>query len=419
MATTPITSRPRFVIAQRGTQRVPGEPVLECRHGQDAHAEHVQGLADRRVRVGADRDQRSLRRVGLAPVGGGVAGDHERGQVAGRAAGDEAAARRRREAGLPCQHRERLVLGDHDAGRFEPGGAVERRARHEHVEEQRRLGRGRRDEREEAGTVARDDRGGELVHEELQYAGRVVALGAHEPGQFSVERRDEPTEVEGDRVHTKACAACRQDHVGHVLVELEHRVRHQAGSPSGPPTRACPVRQASSARLATSCSVDPVLSRNDGDVVELRLGAPLGDLHAHGHAVDSDLSELAGRRPALDGVARTPMVPVTRSISARSAATCPASASTWSTWPGRPFFMVTALTHASSAPASSAAGQRVAQLLPGDVVEVGLEHDEQVGPVPPPPPRRAGRGPPGCSWAGRRAQRVPAPETRGRDRHRR
>ena len=50
------------------------------------------------------------------------------------------------------------------------------------------------------------------------------------------------------------------------------------------------------------------------------------------------------------------MVPVTRSISARSARPRrSASASTWSTWPGRPFFMVTALTHASRAPASRAA----------------------------------------------------------------
>ena len=54
-------------------------------------------------------------------------------------------------------------------------------------------------------------------------------------------------------------------------------------------------------------------------------------------------------------VARIPMVPVARSISARSASTSVASVRTWSTWPGRPFFMVTGLTQASRAPASSAA----------------------------------------------------------------
>ena len=53
--------------------------------------------------------------------------------------------------------------------------------------------------------------------------------------------------------------------------------------------------------------------------------------------------------------ARTPMVPVTRTISERSASRCAASVRTCSTCPGRPFFMVTGLTQASSAPASSAA----------------------------------------------------------------
>ena len=41
-------------------QRVAGQPMVQRRHGQRAHAEHVQGLADRRVGVLADGDERPL-----------------------------------------------------------------------------------------------------------------------------------------------------------------------------------------------------------------------------------------------------------------------------------------------------------------------------------------------------------------------
>ena len=54
-------------------------------------------------------------------------------------------------------------------------------------------------------------------------------------------------------------------------------------------------------------------------------------------------------------VARIPMVPVTRWISARCAWTSVASVNTWRTCPGLPFFMMTGLTQASSAPAPRAA----------------------------------------------------------------
>ena len=56
-----------------------------------------------------------------------------------------------------------------------------------------------------------------------QHLGGIVALGAHEPGQFRVQRLDEAAEVECHRVHGQAFPARRQDEVGHRLVVVEHR----------------------------------------------------------------------------------------------------------------------------------------------------------------------------------------------------
>ena len=64
-----------------------------------------------------------------------------------------------------------------------------------------------RDERQEAWAVARDHGRGQLVDEEVQDLGGVVALGPHEAGELGVERLDEAAEVEGDRVHGQALAA--------------------------------------------------------------------------------------------------------------------------------------------------------------------------------------------------------------------
>ncbi len=66
----------------------------------------------------------------------------------------------------PASTDEGLVLGPHRAGRLEPGGALERRARDDHVEEERRLGRHRRDEGQKPRAVRRDDGRGQLVLED-------------------------------------------------------------------------------------------------------------------------------------------------------------------------------------------------------------------------------------------------------------
>ena len=92
------------------------------------------------------------------------------------------------------------------------------------------------------------------------------------------------------------------------------------------------------------------------DVVELGLGPPVADLHAHHLAIDGDLVEAPGGRPPLgrrgahpEGAGRG----VDDVAQARRGA--PASVRTCRTCPGLPFFMVTGLTQASNAPASRAA----------------------------------------------------------------
>ncbi len=116
-----------------------------------------------------------------------------------------------------------------------------------------------------------------------------------------------------------------------------------------------PARHASSARLATSCRVAPVLAAASATSSNSALARP--PVTFMRMVIPSTVTwsswRATGHRSI--AVARIPIVPVTRWISARRAAPRVTSASTCRTWPGRPFFMVTGLTHASSAPASSAA----------------------------------------------------------------
>ena len=198
--------------------------------------------------------------------------------------------------------------------------------------------------------------------------------GPHQPGQLGVERLDEAAEVEGDRVHGQPFPARRQDEVGHRLVVVEHVACHQAGASSGSrgrPLGGAPGLLGPAGHLVRRGAR---LGRHQRDVVELGLGPPADDLHPDGDAVDGDLPERRGR-PA-SAPRRWRGCPSSRSIrwiSARWASTSVASVRTWRTWPGRPFFMVTGLTQASSAPASSAADDGETQLLSRDVVEVRLE----------------------------------------------
>ena len=117
----------------------------------------------------------------------------------------------------------------------------------------------------------------------------------------------------------------------------------------------CVARQASSARLATSCGGEPVLVAASATSSNSGLARPLMTFirMTMPSTVTCPNSRATGQR--CTSVARTPIVPVIRWISRRCVSTPVVSVRTWSTWPGRPFFMVTGLTQASRAPASSAA----------------------------------------------------------------
>ena len=135
-----------------------GQPVVGVSHHQRVHLQQPQRVHDRGVRVAADHDPQPAtgRRVAEPPLAG-LPGHRERRQVAGRAAGDEAAARAGRHAGLVGDQPQHGVLGRDRAGRLQPGDALDRGAGDEHVEQQAGLGRRGRDEAEEPGAVGGDD----------------------------------------------------------------------------------------------------------------------------------------------------------------------------------------------------------------------------------------------------------------------
>ena len=183
VATTAMTSSARGCPSQGGPQRQAGQAVVLGRDDERLDADDVEGLAHRGVGVLTHRDQRTGGSDPAAPVAGRVAGHHEGREVPGRATGHEAPPGPGGQAGRPGDDLEGLVLGDHDAGRLQPRGPVQRGARDEHVEEERGLGRGGRDERQEAGAVARHHRRGQLVDEQPHDLGGLVPLGSHQPGQ--------------------------------------------------------------------------------------------------------------------------------------------------------------------------------------------------------------------------------------------
>ena len=114
-------------------------------------------------------------------------------------------------------------------------------------------------------------------------------------------------------------------------------------------------RQASSARLATSCGGAPVLAATSATSSNSGLARPLVTFMRTmmPSTVTCSSARATGQRStAVARIAHRPGDPLDlgaeRSTSVASVKTC-------RTWPGRPFFMVTGLTQASRAPASSAA----------------------------------------------------------------
>ena len=153
------------VGGQRGPQGLAGQAMVVDRHEERFDAEDVQRLAHRRVGLLADGHHRSL--------GGGVAHPDpvvsrptmRPDRLPAEPAGHEAAAGTLGQTGQVGQDPEGLVLGRHRPGRLDPRRPLERRAGHDHVEQQRGLGRRGRDEGEELGAVHRDGGRGQLLVE--------------------------------------------------------------------------------------------------------------------------------------------------------------------------------------------------------------------------------------------------------------
>ena len=132
---------------------------------------------------------------------GHLARDDQGGQVPGRTPGDEAAARRLRHPGPVGDQPQHHVLGVDRARRLQPGDALDRRARDQHVEQQRGLGRRGRDEAEEARAVRRDDGGRHDRGVDAEHLVGIVRPGAGQPLQRRVELGRVPGAlVQRDRV---------------------------------------------------------------------------------------------------------------------------------------------------------------------------------------------------------------------------
>ena len=108
--------------------------------------------------------------------------------------------------------------------------------------------------------------------------------------------------------------------------------------------------------------------------------------------LDVSCRSSAYRRP--HGRTRRPKVEVSAKTTAARRSRSAAAARTWSTTPGRPFFISAWLIHTSTAPASRSALGGVRQQLRAHVVDAGLEEDVVAGGRgrrrrrPPRPPRR-------------------------------
>ena len=136
VATTPITLSGFGSFAIACFEARAREAMVVGRHDERLDAEHVQCLAD--ARVGVARRWRSAPRAAkVGPLGTThVASDSETREVAERAARDEGAAGPLGHAGQVREELEGQILGDDDAARLQPAGAVETGAGDHHVEEQ-------------------------------------------------------------------------------------------------------------------------------------------------------------------------------------------------------------------------------------------------------------------------------------------
>ena len=184
------------------------------------------------------------RTAGLLPPA--PAGGDQRAEVADRAAADEHAAGRGRQAGQVGDPPQRLVLGEDRAAALQPRSAVDARRADDEVEQDRRVRRGRRHERQEARMVDGDARRREHLGEHAQRLERRRCPSRRDrrPGQ----RRQlvgRPRAVERWRVEVDALNGVAHDRFGERprrVVRVEHQrsvVASVGSSASSLPSSRC------------------------------------------------------------------------------------------------------------------------------------------------------------------------------------
>jgi hypothetical protein len=178
------------------------------------------------VGVGRDGETQFVRGDVRSTTATHVAANGEAREVAHGSARHKRAARscgHARETGNELQG---LILGHHDAGGFEPTGAVKSGARDHHVEEQGILGGGVGNKREEPGRVDGDHRDRELLFEEAKYFAGVVAFSRDETIKRVLGNGYQTAEVERHRIHGQTFSAVVKNSVREGGVILIHLVAH-------------------------------------------------------------------------------------------------------------------------------------------------------------------------------------------------
>src|SRR6185437_12269706 len=243
-------------IRQRRPQPRTGQPMILGPNDQRLHLADPQRVGDRGMRVLTDRHPPPPPGTGNTrarlPLGH-LARDNQGGQVPGRTSGDEAAARRLRHPGPVGDQPQHLVLGVDRAGCLQPGDALDRRARDQHVEQQRRLGRCGRDEPEEARAVRRDDGGRHHRRPDAEHLVGGVRFGTGQPRKRRVELGRIPGPlIQRDRVQPQPVLRVGEH-------RPDHRLRCRIHTVHGRKRMACAAGAARTKILAEQ----PAISQDD------------------------------------------------------------------------------------------------------------------------------------------------------------
>ena len=222
-------------LAQR---RAPHPTLFVGGHEHDIGIDRPgrRGHAGVRALAGQHQASRSIMRA-IGSVTPAEPGGDQRAEVARRAAGDEHSAGRVGHADQVGDVAQRLVLGVDGAAALEPRPGVDARGPDHEIEQDRRLGRRRRHERQEPRMVDRDARRTEHVGEDSQRLEPADPFGGHGLADHRPQLGGRSGLVERRRVHPHALDGVshdglRQDLGRRIVTMHGHTLRSSSSLPS-------------------------------------------------------------------------------------------------------------------------------------------------------------------------------------------